>query len=30
MPINRKYPIEELMQACRDYPAGRQYPPYHF
>ncbi len=22
MPINRKYPIEELMQACRDYPAA--------
>ena len=22
MPINRKYPIEELLQACRDYPAS--------
>ena len=22
VPLNRKYPIAELMQACRDYPAG--------
>jgi 23S rRNA (adenine2503-C2)-methyltransferase len=22
VPINRKYPIADLMQACRDYPAG--------
>jgi 23S rRNA (adenine2503-C2)-methyltransferase len=23
VPINRKYPIKELMQACRDYPQSR-------
>ena len=22
VPLNRKYPIAELLQACRDYPAG--------
>ena len=22
VPINRKYPLRELLQACRDYPAG--------
>ena len=22
VPLNRKYPIEQLLQACRDYPAG--------
>ena len=22
MPLNRKYPIAELMAACRDYPSG--------
>lgn len=22
VPINKKYPIKQLMQACRDYPAG--------
>jgi 23S rRNA (adenine2503-C2)-methyltransferase len=22
MPVNRKYPIKELLQACRDYPAA--------
>ncbi len=23
IPLNKKYPIEELLQACRDYPAAR-------
>lgn len=24
VPINKKYPIKELMQACRDYPVGQK------
>ena len=24
MPVNRRYPIEELMQACRDYPIQKR------
>ena len=24
MPINRRYPIEQLMQACRDYPMKKR------
>ena len=29
VPLNRKYPIAELLQACRDYPGVLQRAAHH-
>ena len=29
VPLNRKYPIAELLQACRDYPGASQREAHH-
>ena len=29
VPLNKKYPLAELLEACRNYPGAVECPPHH-